>query len=140
MRIRVLNILVVFLALTIVNSNNLLPQSGTSSALTGTIADATGAVIPDARVRATDVNTGAIRSARSNADGRFLFAQVNPGTYRIEVQAEGFGRGQSQPMAVAVGQTISVNFTLSPATASQSVEVVAQTGLLSLENPNTSTT
>src|SRR5271170_3680874 len=134
MRIRVLNLLAVFLALTIVNPNILLPQSGTSSALTGTIADATGAVIPDAQVKATEANTGAVRSVRSNADGRFLFAQVNPGTYRIEVQAEGFGRSRSQPTTVAVGQTIGMNFTLSPATASQSVEVVAQTGLLSLEN------
>ena len=41
---------------------------------------------------------------------------------------------------VAVGQTIAVNFTLKPAATSQTVEVTAQTGLLSLENPNTSTT
>lgn len=70
---------------------------------------------------------------------RALFAQVNPGTYRIEVLAEGFGPARSQPTAVAVGQTTTLNFTLSPMTASQSVEVTAQAGLLSLENPNTST-
>jgi hypothetical protein len=56
------------------------------------------------------------------------------------VEAEGFGPAQSQPSTVAVGQTVAVNFTLKPATASQTVEVTAQSGLLSLENPNTSTT
>jgi hypothetical protein len=39
-----------------------------------------------------------------------------------------------------VGQTATVNFTLSPAATSQSVEVTAQSGLMSLENANTSTT
>ena len=77
-------------------------------------------------VKATEVSTGATRTARSNADGRFLFAQVNPGTYRIAVQAEGFGSAESQPAMVAVGQTIAVNFTLHPQSTSQTVEVTAQ--------------
>jgi hypothetical protein len=140
MRSRFLNIVAVFLVLAMVNSGALSAQSGTSCALTGIVGDKTGAVFPNAQVQATDVNTGAIRTARSNAEGRFLFAQINPGIYRIEVQGEGFAPVQSQPTAVAVGQTITVNFTLSPAAASQSIEVTARTGLLSLDNPNTTTT
>jgi len=115
-------------------------QSGTSSAVSGTIADATGAVIPGAQVKATDVNTGALRTVQSNAEGRYLFAQLNPGTYQVAVEAGGFFVARSGPTTVPVGQTIAVNFTLSPAAASQTVEVTTQTGLLSLENPNTSTT
>jgi hypothetical protein len=140
MRIRVLNVLAVFLVLAMVNSGALSGQSRTSCALTGIVSDKTGAVVPNAQVQATEVNTGAIRTARSNAEGRFLFAQINPGTYRIEVQGEGFAAVQSQPTSVAVGQTIPVNFALSPAASSQSVEVTARTGLLSLDNPNTTTT
>jgi len=123
-----------------VNSFRLLAQSGTSSALAGTVADKSGAVIFNAQIKATDVNTGAVRAVQSNPDGRFLFSQVNPGTYRIEVQAQGFGPGQSQPTSVAVGQTVTVNFTLSPAASEQTVEVTDQSALMSLENPNTSTT
>jgi hypothetical protein len=66
-----------------VNSFRLLAQSGTSSALAGTVADKSGAVIFNAQIKATDVNTGAVRAVQSNPDGRFLFSQVNPGTYRI---------------------------------------------------------
>jgi hypothetical protein len=140
MRIRTATVLAILLALTAVNVDSLRAQSGTSSGLTGTISDATGAVIPNASVKATDVSTGATRTAQSNGDGRFLFAQVNPGTYRIAVQADGFGPAESQPAAVAVGQTMAVNFTLKPASTSQTVEVTTQNGPLSLENPNTSTT
>jgi hypothetical protein len=118
----------------------LFAQSGTSSALAGTVADKSGAVIFNAQIKATDVNTGAVRAVQSNPDGRFLFSQVNPGTYRIEVHVQGFGSGQSQPTSVAVGQTVTVNFTLSPAASEQTVEVTDQSALMSLENPNTSTT
>jgi hypothetical protein len=140
MRIRTTVLLAILSMLTAVNARILRAQSGTSSAVTGSINDATGAVVPNATVKATDVSTGAARTARSNSAGRFLFAQVNPGTYRISVAAEGFGLAESQPSTVAVGLTIAVNFTLKPAATSQTVEVTAQTGLLSLENPNTSTT
>ena len=125
------------LMLTMVNA---WAQSGTSSALAGSVLDPSGAVIPDAQVKATDVNTGSVRVVQTNPEGRFLFSQVNPGTYRMEVHAKGFGLGQSLPTIVSVGQTALVNFTLSPAATSQSVEVTAQSGLMSLENPNTSTT
>jgi hypothetical protein len=125
------------LVLTMVNA---WAQSGTSSALAGSVLDPSGAVIPNAQVKATDVNTGSVREVQTNPEGRFLFSQVNPGTYRMEVHAEGFGLGRSQPTIVSVGQTALVNFTLSPAAASQSVEVTGQSALMSLENPNTSTT
>jgi hypothetical protein len=131
----------ILLMLTMVNSCALQAQSGTSSAVTGTISDATGAVVPNAAVTAREISTGSTRTARSNTDGRFLFAQLNPGTWRIVVEADGFGPAESQPASVAVGQTIAVNFTLSPAATSQTVEVsTAPTGLMSLDNPNTSTT
>jgi hypothetical protein len=123
-----------------VNSFCLFAQSGTSSALAGTVVDKSGAVIFNAQIKATDVNTGAVRAVQSNPDGRFLFSQVNPGTYQIEVRAQGFGPGQSEPTRVAVGQTVTVNFTLSPAASEQTVEVTEQSVLMSLENPNTSTT
>jgi hypothetical protein len=130
-------VLAFLLVLTMVN---IWAQSGTSSGLAGSVLDSSGAVISSAQVKATDVNTGSVREVQTNSEGRFLFSQVNPGTYRMEVHAAGFGLGQSQPTMVSVGQTALVNFTLSPAAASQSVEVTAQSALMSLENPNTSTT
>jgi hypothetical protein len=115
-------------------------QSGTSSAITGTILDPARAVIAGAVVTASEINTGATRTARSDTTGRFLFSQLNPGTYRISVLAQGFAVQQSASITVAVGQIAAVNFALSLAGTSQSVTVSAESGLLSLENPNTSTT
>ena len=115
-------------------------QSGTSSAIAGTVADVSGAALPNANVSATDVDTGAVRTEETNGDGQFLFSQVNPGNYTVTVRASGFATQTSRPVAVEVGRTITLNFNLTVRAATQTVEVTAQQALLSLENPNTSTT
>ena len=96
-------------------------QSGTSSAITGTIVDPARSVIAGAAVTASEVNTGATRTAQSSTTGRFLFSQLNPGTYRISVIAEGFASQESASITVAVGQIAAVNFALSLGGTSQSV-------------------
>ncbi len=115
-------------------------QSGTSSALSGTVLDASGAALSGAAITATDVDTKAMRTAQTNEDGRFLFPQVNPGTYTVSVRVPGFTEQVSQPVAVEVSRTAALNFKLAVSSASQTVEVTAQQTLLALENPNTTTT
>ena len=129
-----------FLVLTIVNPVFSAAQSGTSSAITGTVLDATGSALPGASITATEVDTRAIRTVQADHDGRFLFSQVNPGTYRVTVRAAGFAEQTSQPIAVQVSRTAALNFNLAVSGNSQTVEVTAQQTLLTLENPNTTTT
>jgi Carboxypeptidase regulatory-like domain len=118
----------------------LLAQSGTSSAVVGTVTDSRGAAVPDAAVTAMDTDTKASRTGPTNADGRFLFSQLNPGIYRITVRAKGFAEQTSEPTQVEVGRTVTLNFTLQPFSSAQRVVVRARQGLLSLANSNTTTT
>ena len=115
-------------------------QSGTSGALTGEVTDPSGAVVARATVTMTDTDTKATRASRTDAAGHFLFSQINPGTYQVVVEATGFAASSSEPTSVGVGQTVSLNFMLHVQSSNQTVEVTAQTGLLSLDNPNTTTT
>ena len=124
----------------IVNSRGLDAQSGTTSAISGTVIDASGAVVANASVTATEVDTKATRAGRTDAGGHYLFSQVNPGTYRIVVRLAGFADAESQPTPVSVGRIVSLNFKLQVNSTSQTVEVTAQQGLLTLDNPNTTTT
>jgi hypothetical protein len=128
------------IALTAINVRELAAQSSTSSAIAGAVSDVSGAALPNANVSATDIDTKAVRSGATNAAGRFLFSQLNPGTYSVTVRASGFAEQTSKQVAVEVGRTISLNFTLQPASVSQTVEVTADQALLSLDNPNTTTT
>jgi hypothetical protein len=132
--------LYIFMLLTIMNGRISIAQSGTSSAISGTVIDVSGAALPSAAVTATEVNTKAVRAGQSNGEGRFLFSQVNPGIYRVTVSAPGFAVQTSEPVAVDVGRTVALNFRLVVSSAAQTVEVTANQPLLSLENPNTTTT
>ena len=133
-------LLSLLLLITLLSGPHSHAQSGTSSALAGTIVDSTGASVSGAKVTATDVNTKAVRTGETDTSGHYLLSQVNPGTYQVSVASSGFGAAESQPTAVAVGRTVTLNFALSVGSASQTVEVTAQQGLLSLDNPNTTTT
>ena len=129
-----------FLILTIINSASLCGQSGTSSAISGTVEDPAGAAIANAIISANEVDTKAVRSVETDPNGRFLFSQVNPGTYTVTVAAAGFAQQTSRPVAVEVGRTATLNFNLFVSAALQTVQVDAQQTLLTLENPNTTTT
>ncbi|MGA7156544.1 MAG: carboxypeptidase regulatory-like domain-containing protein [Acidobacteriaceae bacterium] len=115
-------------------------QSGTSSAISGEVTDATGAALPRAIVTATDVDTKSTRTDKTDAVGHFLFSQINPGAYQVTVEAGGFAIAKSARTPVGVGRTVALNFRLQVNSASQTVNVTAQQGLLSLDNPNTTTT
>ena len=129
-----------FLLLIAVNSRGLNAQSGTSSAISGMVVDASGAVVANASVTATDVDTKATRAGQTDSGGHYLFSQVNPGTYRVAVRLAGFSDAVSAPTPVGVGRNVALNFTLQVNSTSQTVEVTAQQGLLALDNPNTTTT
>jgi hypothetical protein len=58
--------------------------------ITGTVTDATGAVIPGATVTLRKTGSGEIRTARADASGEFSFAAVAPGSYRAEIASPGF--------------------------------------------------
>lgn len=61
-----------------------------SATLTGTVADATGAVVPNAKITLKNAASGDIRRTTSNSEGYFTFASVPPGTYNVLIEAQGF--------------------------------------------------
>ena len=74
-------------------SLNVAGQVAGTASLAGKITDPTGAVIVGAEVTATHAGTGTVRSAKSDQRGRYLLAQLPPGTYKIDFKANGFKTG-----------------------------------------------
>ena len=62
----------------------------TSGSISGTIIDATHSAVPNAAVTATDQDKKFTLNAKADEAGRFVFATVPPGVYRIDVKAAGF--------------------------------------------------
>ncbi|HTS08309.1 MAG TPA: carboxypeptidase regulatory-like domain-containing protein [Candidatus Eisenbacteria bacterium] len=114
-------------------------QSLTTGSITGTITDPTGAAVPTATVTLKNNDTGATQDSTSNSTGAYRFALLNPGNYSVSVKAQGF-QGVEQNVAVAVGQSSTVDLKLNVASASTTVEVTAQGSVLQTDNGNVSTT
>lgn len=62
----------------------------TSATLTGTVFDASGAVVPDATVTLKNEASGDLRSTKTNGEGYFTFAAVPPAAYSVTVEKENF--------------------------------------------------
>jgi hypothetical protein len=102
----------------------LLAQTPTGT-IQGTIQDATGALIPSARVVITNVSTNEIKELRSGPTGRYVQPFLLPGTYRIRVEQEGFRPSLRDNIKLDVGQNRSVDFTLEVGAVTQEVQVTA---------------
>jgi hypothetical protein len=101
--------------------------------LDGTVQDQTGAVVPNATVRAVNVKTQVTAQATSNAEGIFVLAALQPGVYNLTVEAAGFRKFDLTDIQLDAGATVSeiVKIEVGPTTEAISVEaktVVIQTG------------
>src|SRR5260370_41181019 len=61
-----------------------------TATLTGTITDAAGAVVPNATIKAVNEATNIESTAVANGEGRYLFPNLRPGSYRVMGSAQGF--------------------------------------------------
>jgi hypothetical protein len=79
-----------------------LAQSATGS-ISGTVLDTAGAPLSEASVTAKHVKTGAVRNAKTNATGAFLFSLVPVGVYEVSSSLQGFAPSSVGKAEVAVG-------------------------------------
>jgi Carboxypeptidase regulatory-like domain len=137
---RTLSIFVLVASLHFLLPDAAFSQGETTSAIVGQVNDASGAGVPRATVTVTNQDTGLKRSATTDDSGRFSFPQLKPGTYTVNVEAQGFEAQQNDAVSSALGQKQTVDFTLKIAQSSQTVEVSGEAPILNPENANTSTT
>jgi hypothetical protein len=96
----------------------------------GTITDASGAVLAGAKVTVTNTATGLSRNLVSNNSGDYIAPDLDPGTYRVTVEAAGFKRAESTPVVLEVGRDLSINLRLVPGAVNETMEVTAQDTLV----------
>ncbi|MGO8720174.1 MAG: TonB-dependent receptor domain-containing protein [Acidobacteriaceae bacterium] len=102
--------------------------------ITGTVADLTGAVIPQAKVTATRSDTGVSQTILTTGAGLFTFTHLDVGTYSVTAEAKGFNSKSVSGITVDVTQERNVSFTLSVAGSAQTAEVTAAPPLLDTTN------
>ena len=101
--------------------------------VSGTIADSSGAVVPNAEIKAINVTTAETRSAISSSNGTYLVPLLLPGTYRVEASKSGFKLSVSADVPVHITETVAVDLRLAVGTAAETVMVTANSELLKTE-------
>ncbi len=112
-----------------------------SGQISGTITDATGAILVGAKVVAKSVNTGLAHETTTNSAGIYTIPSLRPDTYEVIIQATGF-QSFNQRVQVSVGSKSEVSVQLTVGTQAEVVEVTgsAEANAVNTENQTLSTT
>src|SRR3984957_7141458 len=94
-----------------------------TASINGVIRDPSGAVVPDATIVLTNVDTSVARTSTANNAGAYGFVSIPPGNYTIESSAKGFSSQKLGPFVLAVGQAATFDFALTVGTETQVVNV-----------------
>ena len=103
-------------------------QSSTGT-IQGFVADAQGAVIPNASVTITNQGTNRAVTVTSNGEGLFSQPSLDPGSYKVEVKETNF-QTTTQDVTLQTAQVVNLEFKLQPGSTSQTVEVTAATPII----------
>ena len=124
---RSLRILVLCLGLSLIPG--WIYAQGDLGALTGSILDPTGALVPEAQVIITNMDTGVKWEVKSSTAGYYR-VPVPPGKYQVEAVKEGFKASLAKNLIVSVAQIVTVDLTLQIGSATQSITVTTEAPLL----------
>lgn len=98
--------------------------------INGTITDNSGAVVRNATVTVADPATGSTHTSITNDVGEYNFPFLPPATYNVRAESSGFARQVQNGVVLAVGQVITLNLTLKPGSASETIEVIGEAPLI----------
>src|SRR6266568_19231 len=135
---RLLGSTVLLGSMSLLCSTHLFAQLSTAS-LNGVVHDPSGAVIPNATVTLTAVETAVARTTVSNGAGAYVFTSLTPGRYTVAASAKGFQAQKVAEFVLAVGQTGTIDFALSVGSETSVVTVEAETQQLDVTSANLGT-
>jgi hypothetical protein len=101
-----------------------------TATITGTVTDATGAIIPRAAVTVTNVQTNLSVRTESDDRGLYVVPSLRPGDYSVTAQSSGFPKTVRSGITLQVAQVARVDITLQTGQLTEVVEVVGATSLL----------
>jgi hypothetical protein len=119
--------LVLLVALSMMLSPVSMGQSSSTGALTGTVKDSSGSVVPNATVTLTSGGTAQVRTSTTDANGTYKFGFLPPGPYALKFEASGFNAVDVPSVTVVVTETDVFDQTLQVGSQTQQVEVRAET-------------
>jgi hypothetical protein len=119
--------------------NSLLLAQTTHGSIVGTISDQSGALVKGASATLTGLNTGETVTVTSDLNGNYQFLNLNPGSYKVDIEKGGFKHLTRRPITVEVQGSVRIDITLQLGASSQTIEVISQTPLLQADESSLGT-
>jgi len=116
----------------------LFSQAVNNAQIHGVVQDASGAVVPNAQVKAIQTDTGRAQTTISGADGSYVLPTLAVGQYSLEVTSKTFSRFLQTGIILQVGQNVMVNVTLSVGNLAQEVHVSGDAAMVETQNTSVS--
>ena len=98
----------------------------TRGAISGTVRDATGAVVPGASVTVTNMDTNISRSAVTDAQGFFRVPALEPGRYQVKAELSGFSTVEYKDVRLVSASEVTINPELKVAGVGEAITVVGR--------------
>lgn len=117
----------------------MLAQSAGTGAITGTVKDQSGAVIPGAEVTVKNTRTAETRTISTTEAGRYSAPFLTPGTYQVTAKQSGFTDVVVTGIIVEVGQNVVIDVSMPVKAAEESITVTSETALVETEKFDVST-
>ncbi|HEV2288009.1 MAG TPA: carboxypeptidase-like regulatory domain-containing protein [Candidatus Acidoferrales bacterium] len=105
-----------------------LAQSASTGMIVGVVTDASNAIVPNATVTITLKSTGTSRSTVTDTQGRYVFADVDPGAYDITISKAGFSSTVISNQVVKLGLQLTENAKMQLGSVSTTVTVTETPG------------
>ena len=111
-----------------------------TASITGTVTDATGAIVPNAKVTATNTGTNLTYNATSNESGTYNMVFLPVGNYTVSSETQGFKKVTVGPFPLQVNQIARVDLKLEVGETTQSVEITDFAPILQTDSTETGET
>jgi len=111
----------------------------TTATISGAVTDPSGAVVPNAKVTATNTATGAVSRVNANSSGFYVISSLQPGPYHLEVAGTGFQSYEQTGIILHVAEEVSVNIALKLGSSTQKITVTGAAPLVNTRDQTVST-
>ena len=106
-----------------------------TGSISGTVADSTGGMIPGATVTLASEKTGQARGSTTDSEGRFNFAALQPGTYALKVERQGFQTLEQRGVILSANENLALGeLKLQPGQVSETVSVMSEGAIVERES------
>src|ERR1044072_261565 len=105
-----------------------------TGSISGAVMDSTGGVIPGAAVTLISEKTGQSRGATTNSEGRFNFAALQPGSYSVKIERQGFQAFEQRSIILSANENLALgDIKLQPGQVSETVSITSEGAVVERE-------